>query len=351
VEEIDSKLPFGYSIYGYAENGDSDYLINVGDPENTGIVKPRQNPSLLVKNKRGYVLVANKIWADSETVAEHGPVYMAVYKKEKDGENETYNYVEGTLKQLCHPDTSLKWYLPNVSGDFKDYVVREVKGVTDTSADGNDNSVLEYTETMEPVQDGGKVSVDVKQVGSESFSNENYCVSYTQDDISSYIRKYTVTNTPEVSLTLTKTVTGNFGNKKKDFSFTLTVEGAAEGAVYEWTKNGVNQPSLSSGGTFTMRHGDEVIIYLPPGAKVTVTESNENYTTTFKLNSGQPESGNSKTFTMGDDSTLAVTNTLNVNVATGIMSRLGGKLILTLLPVIFVAAAWFVKKKYYDRPV
>ena len=44
-----------------------------------------------------------------------------------------------------------------------------------------------------------------------------------------------------VELTITKNVTGSLGDRTKEFTFTLTVEGAGENDEYTWTKNGVAQ--------------------------------------------------------------------------------------------------------------
>ena len=114
-----------------------------------------------------------------------------------------------------------------------------------------------------------------------------------------------------------KNVAGAFGNKAKDFDFTITVTGAGEELT--WTKNGKVQTAMpSSGGSFTMRHDDVIIFLIPVGAEVTVTEDNEEYKTTFKLGEADAEELNSKEFTVSEDVTLLVTNTLDGVVPTGV---------------------------------
>ena len=131
-----------------------------------------------------------------------------------------------------------------------------------------------------------------------------------------------VPNNPVYSpanLTLTKTVNGTIGNKDKEFTFTIKAEGADSPEQYEWTKNGVSQTAaLHSNGTFTMKHGDTVVITLPKRVSITITEDNEDYTTSFKLNQEDPEYVNSKTFVLQDNATIAVVNTRNALLPTGV---------------------------------
>ena len=131
-----------------------------------------------------------------------------------------------------------------------------------------------------------------------------------------------VPNNPVYSpanLTLTKTVNGTIGNKDKEFTFTIKAEGADSTEQYEWTKNGVSQTAaLHSNGTFTMKHGDTVVITLPKRVSITITEDNEDYTTSFKLNQEDPEYVNSKTFVLQDNATVAVVNTRNALLPTGV---------------------------------
>lgn len=110
-----------------------------------------------------------------------------------------------------------------------------------------------------------------------------------------------VPNSPNrpVELTITKTVTGAFGDKTKEFTFTLSVENAEPSDEYAWSKNGVPQAEPLRGNlTFTLRHGESVKITLPIFRRITITESNENYSTSFKLNDTAASVGNTKTFTL-----------------------------------------------------
>ena len=138
-----------------------------------------------------------------------------------------------------------------------------------------------------------------------------------------------------VELTITKTVTGAFGDKTKDFTFTLSVENADPTDVYQWSKNGVLQAEpLCSGAAFTLRHGDIVKIMVPVNTNITISEDNRDYSTRFKLNDLAASPGNTKTFRLTDNAALAVTNNLDAVVPTGIFNAGAGK------EIIIVAGAF-----------
>lgn len=148
-------------------------------------------------------------------------------------------------------------------------------------------------------------------------------------------------------LTITKSVQGSLGNKVKDFTFTITVEYATSSDEYEWSKNGISQTdNLQSGGTFTMKDGDEVIITLPINSSVTITENNEGYETTFKLGNADSEDTKTKTFSFIEDTLLEVTNTQQEILPTGIKSNLTLAIILLISSIICVKLILQRNKKY-----
>lgn len=200
VEEKFSELPLGYDLIGFERDGGS-YLVNANDPENTGIVRANSNPAMFVKNQRGFGISADKVWADRYSADSHEPAYFALYKK--NGSVETL--VNGTLKQLKAPDTSVKWFLPASSGSLSDYVVREVKPVSNPVVDA-DGNVTSYSGTVIPVLEGttDTVTIGVWKNGSDQKTDKDYSVSYNEGTVKSSvvgaalqnIRTDTVTNTP-----------------------------------------------------------------------------------------------------------------------------------------------------------
>ncbi len=122
-------------------------------------------------------------------------------------------------------------------------------------------------------------------------------------------------------LTITKTVVGNQGNKAKDFTFTFEVTGddGTGSEEYSWKKNDVEQTTaLKSHGTFTLSHGESVVISVPSDAEVTISESPEDYKPSFKLGTENPVDDSALTFTVTDDVTLSVTNTRDGIIPTGV---------------------------------
>ena len=201
VVEKFSEMPLGYDLIEYERVGGT-YISSPSEPPNTGIIRANTNSAVMyVKNQRGLGISAEKVWADKYSSAEHEPVYLALYKKGAAGEV----LVNGTLKQLKAPDSSVKWFLEASAGSLSDYVVREVKPVSDPVVD-DDGSVTSWTGTVVPVGDSAAdtVTIGVKKTGSSQMTDKEYSVSYTQGTIGSSvpgadlnnIRKDTVTNTP-----------------------------------------------------------------------------------------------------------------------------------------------------------
>ena len=139
-------------------------------------------------------------------------------------------------------------------------------------------------------------------------------------DISTSSRRIEAENQRDYGeLTITKNVTGSLGDKTKEFTFTLTVEGANVTDGYAWTKNGVQQNTpLHNNSTFTLKHGDVVKIMLPVNKDITITENNLNYSTSMKLDDADATEGNTKTFQISKNATLAVTNDRDAVVPTGV---------------------------------
>ena len=84
-----------------------------------------------------------------------------------------------------------------------------------------------------------------------------------------------------VKLTVTKTVTGNFGDKSKAFQFSMQVDG---GNSFKLTANGT---ALANGSQsdyiFSLKHGENIVIEgMPVGKKIVLAETNaKQYTVSF----------------------------------------------------------------------
>lgn len=153
-----------------------------------------------------------------------------------------------------------------------------------------------------------------------------------------------------IGLTITKTVTGSFGDKTKDFTFTLDVKDADPEDEYSWSKNGVPQAeSLCDNSTFTLRHGDSVKIMLPVNSTVTITEISQNYSTSFKLNDTAVTVGNTKTFLLAEESIIAVTNNLDAIIPTGVFHTAVGMAVFILTAFCLLAFPVILRRIHKNK--
>ena len=92
---------------------------------------------------------------------------------------------------------------------------------------------------------------------------------------------YAIWKQSTVALTVTKTVTGNFGDKSKAFQFSMQVDG---GNSVELTAKGTALPRGSqSDYIFSLKDGENIVIEgMPVGKKIVLAETNaEQYTVSF----------------------------------------------------------------------
>lgn len=192
---------------------------------------------------------------------------------------------------------------------------------------GSRGSVYFLTETQAPLN-YTKLEDDIvfriSAIGVPSLISDSYNGQLIETE-DSYIYTLSVPNEKEAPgsklLTVKKIVSGSAGDYNREFTFTLTVDSAEPTDGFDWMKNTVTQNTqLHSGDTFTLKHGDEVVIAVPAEVDLTVSEQNQEYTASFKLDDGQSQAVNTMTFSITDDATLEVTNTLGMVVPTGVMN-------------------------------
>lgn len=141
-----------------------------------------------------------------------------------------------------------------------------------------------------------------------------------------FVGTWTFTPYPNADLTIRKTVSGNMQDPEKAFAFTVTADKAM-------TYNEEEKTSF----TFNLKKGEEVVISVPIGATVTVSEDASGYT--YSIGSGTTitgytnlTSGNGISFTMpSSNSTVVFNNEKNITIDTGV--------ILDTLPYVLILAA------------
>ena len=181
-----------------------------------------------------------------------------------------------------------------------------------------------------------------------------------------FTNAYTTPKLP--SMTIKKVVTGAFGERTKDFTFsvTLTKDGkTAMGVSHSNLKNGT---SLES---FTLKHGESVTLYeIPVGTTITVTETGaDDYKTsatghkdpitsgarTFTYKVEEDESGNAVLKSVGtnsegfDGTAIIVTNNFDGNPDTGVLLDTLPYLILLAVAVAGGVLVVVRKRKHRDE--
>lgn len=151
------------------------------------------------------------------------------------------------------------------------------------------------------------------------------------------------------SLTVTKTVAGNMGDRTKEFSFTLNLtandkltSGTTVTAV-KTAQNGTTSNvtvTVGSDCTFTLKHGETLAVPgLPEGTSYTVTETkDDDYTTTVASTGGTGSfdaDNNKVSNTMGSTgNTEAFTNTASKTVDTGIILDIAPYIIIFIIAIV-----------------
>lgn len=168
----------------------------------------------------------------------------------------------------------------------------------------------------------GKASFSLKDGGSKTFDGLPAGLTYRVDEAEAnqdgYVTEkedtgngviaaagstvaFTNTKNEFGSLTVSKTVAGNAGEQDRDFTFTVTLQGAIVDGVFG------NMPFANSVATFTLRHGQsKTAVDLPAGITYTVTETEadqDGYATT--------KTGDTGTIVKDATVTAAFTNTKN----------------------------------------
>ena len=128
-----------------------------------------------------------------------------------------------------------------------------------------------------------------------------------------------VTNAVEESLTVTKTVTGNMGDKTASWSFTVTVPALAgktvavgEDASLTFDSDGIAQ--------FTLTHGESIVIEgIPYGSTYTVTEEEaELYTQYYEIDGEPVVARSTGERVIKEDTEVDFTNDLTLPPPTGL---------------------------------
>lgn len=146
------------------------------------------------------------------------------------------------------------------------------------------------------------------------------------------------------TITITKALAGNMYNPSEAFSFTATLDGdytfpePAANAGYTVANNKVS---------FSLKDGDSVTLSVPVGAKLTISESQNDYTMSAKQGeTGLTVTNNAVTVTIGKENAgVTVTNTKDVTINTGISMDVLPYIILLVAAVVGAGAYGVIRKR------
>lgn len=204
-------------------------------------------------------------------------------------------------------------------------------------------SVIEHANTkgfVSNYQDMNGVMTENTTVGKEMAT------PYISGTVNNSYVSYTFYNRKEQTIVTSKTVTGNQGDKYKNFDFNAKFfkeDGSAyTGKVVIARKNGTKEeltPNSENMYTYQMKHGDVMQLsnFEEKIKSAEITEANNEYDTTVQ--EVGKDAVNSKTITVdveNSDKQISFTNNLGINIPTGIALPLGGIALLAVGVVIIV---------------
>lgn len=168
----------------------------------------------------------------------------------------------------------------------------------------------------------------------------------------------TVTNKQNtVTLTITKAVTGNFGDTSKSFGFTLNLKNASGQAI---TDAATTDNKLSGGMngdyTFDLKSGKSISVTVPYGTKYTVTENDpkgtndtEDYDTTVtvdnKSDTVNKESRQASSNGMTEDTIVTFTNNRDITPDVGVDLGSSAPYAVAIGGLGLAGVAWMILKR------
>ena len=201
----------------------------------------------------------------------------------------------------------------NISdGDSKTYTIEEVVG-----SDGE----ITYDTHIETV------TVTTTHTKAENNSDEiTLDIEYKNSEEEDYIPTFTNSYKKKGKITISKTVTGNIGDKSKQFGFSLvaTPKDGEENREFEPTvtkifSNGETETIDYNNGNFTLAHNETIdIADIPDDWEYTITENQDSSYLTTITKDNEDINGNTITFILNQEADVLFTNDLDTAVPTKI---------------------------------
>ena len=284
------------------------FTISHGEAQNATATSPRIEAGI------GSPVISSAVFTPSDT-----PITTAVQGITL-GQNEKY------VKKTVSIDFSNVAF--TAPGIYRYIVTEGASSVNGITNDANASRILDVYVIYDT---SASSTTSLKIAGSVMYKETE---SSTLEKSRMFVNTYSTNN-----VTLKKEVTGNQGDRNKDFTFTVTIQGNP-GNVYSVLQGSntvdltVNQNGTASG-TFSLKHDGSIVIQgLATGDTFAIEEndySNESYNTSYKLNGATTATtGRSLSATTMGDSAQSVVfiNNREGAVPTGILMEFEPYLIL-----------------------
>lgn len=168
---------------------------------------------------------------------------------------------------------------------------------------------------------------------------------------------------PNVDVTISKTVAGDYGDRNKKFDFTITVQdtsgtplasgtslsytgGTLPGSGAEALEDGTLTLDATGSADFKLKHGQTVTVSgIPTNGKVQIAETAvSGYSTTYQIDSGTAQNGTDTNLIAmnGTNRTAAFVNTHGEVVAAGITGGMTSTTLRITTAVLSLAGAWYL---------
>ena len=286
---VRTDLDVNYVYYtdeeGIYERHPAEGNRKTAEPISDTIIDKTESPKIEVRNQEGWGLTAEKEWTDKDFII-HDPIYLAVYLADEDGN--PGELINGTVRRLNTGETEVYWFFPDlkIAGEtyhFDQFIVREVTLTAEPPSEitVNENGVVTGYTDIEPVDDGGTVSVSGK-THSGTERTENYTVNYEPGESTGQnanIRTDTVTNSrPGIQIFKTDWSGENYLSGAE---FTLKDSDGNDVGYASYTSNskGLVTTAYLNEGTFTLNEIKTPSGYAAPDEPITI-----NVTTTRPSN-------------------------------------------------------------------
>ena len=168
---------------------------------------------------------------------------------------------------------------------------------------------------------------------------------------------------PNVDVTISKTVAGDYGDRNKKFDFTITVQdtsgtplasgtslsytgGTLPGSGAEALEDGTLTLDATGSADFKLKHGQTITVSgIPTNGKVQIAETAvSGYSTTYQIDSGTAQNGTDTNLIAmnGTNRTAAFVNTHGEVVAAGITGGMTSTTLRITTAVLSLAGAWYL---------